>query len=81
MNLKTSPAVFAAAGDDLFEQMSRANRPAPTDPVGAPATTEENTQQQQEHQQQQTIITKVCLLGFLDIFPIHFYRDLWPIHA
>ena len=52
MNLKTS-VVFAAAGDDLFEQMSRANRPAVADPLGIPATTEENMQQGQQHQQQQ----------------------------
>ena len=73
MNLKTSHAVCAAAGDDLLEQMSRANRLAPTDPVGIPATTQENMQQRQQHQQQQqqTTASKVCLLGFLSIFPYH----------
>ena len=84
MNLKTSPVVFAAAGDDLFEQMSRANRPAVADPVGIPATTEENTQQRQQHQQQQqqqATTTKVCLLDFLEIFPNHLYRDLRPVHT
>ena len=82
MNLKTS-VVFAAAGYDLFEQMSRANRPAVADPVGIPATTEENMQQGQQHQQQQqqATTTKVCLLDFLEIFPNHLYRDLRPVHT
>ena len=80
MNQKTS-VVFAAAGDDLFEQMSRANRPAVADPVVIPATTEENMQQEQQHQQQQATTTKVCLLDFLEIFPNHLYRDLRPVHT
>ena len=82
MNLKTS-VVFAVAGDDLFEQMSRANRPTVADPVGIPATTEENMQQEQQHQQQQqqATTTKVCLLGFLEIFPNHLYTDLRSVHT